>query len=81
MIFLSFTVKIGDSKIVKSKVIKDEKPEEKYNDVISEGNAGIYAKKLQQGEKYIIFLGNIPSKEKIIFISEFLQHTKYKEKF
>ena len=47
MIFLSFTVKIGDSKIVKSKVIKDEKPEEKYNDVISEGNAGIYAKKLQ----------------------------------
>ena len=81
LLFVSFTAKIGDSKVVKSKVIKDEKAEEKYTDAISEGNAAIYAKKCSKGNKYIIHFGNIPSNEKVIFISEFIQNTKYKEKF
>ena len=46
-----------------------------------EGNAAIYVKKCSKGDKYIIHFGNIPSKEKIIFISEFIQNTKYKRKF
>ena len=81
IIFSSFTAKIGNSKIIKSKVIKDEKASEKYNQTISEGNASIYAKKSSNGEKYIIYFGNIPPKEKVIFITEFLQDTKYKEIF
>ena len=81
IVFSSFTAKIGNSKNIKSKVIKDEKASEKYNDSISEGNSAIYAKKSSNGEKYIIYFGNIPPKEKVIFITEFLQDTKYKEKF
>ena len=81
IIFSSFTAKIGDSKIVQSKIVKDEKAEVKYTDAIAEGNAAIYAKKCSNGNKYIIHFGNIPSKEKIIFISEFIQNTKYKNKF
>jgi hypothetical protein len=42
VIFSSFNCKIGDSIIVKSKVIKKEKSEEKYEDAISSGNAAIY---------------------------------------
>ena len=61
IIFSSFTAKIGDSKVVKSKIIKDEKAEEKYTDAISEGNAAIYAKKCSKGNKYIIHFGNIPA--------------------
>ena len=81
LLFVSFTAKIGDSKVVKSKIIKDEKAGEKYTDAISEGNAAIYAKKCSKGNKYIIHFGNIPSNEKVIFISEFIQNTRYKKKF
>ena len=81
LIFSSFTAQIGDSKIVKSKIIKDEKAEEKYSDAISEGNAAIFAKKCLNGNKYIIHFGNIPSNEKVTFISEYIQKTEYKEKF
>ena len=81
LLFLSFTAKIGNSKVIKSKIIKDEKAGEKYIDAISEGNAAIYAKKCSKGSKYIIHFGNIPSNEEVIFVSEFIQNTKYKEKF
>jgi hypothetical protein len=40
IIFSSFFAQIGDSIKVKSKVIKKEKAEEKYNDAVSSGNEG-----------------------------------------
>ena len=79
VIFSSFNAKIGDSKIVKSKVIKKEKAEEKYIDSISSGNAAIFVK--EESDEYIISLGNIPSKEKVIFISEFIQFTENVKSF
>ncbi len=80
IIFSFFSAKIGDSKVVKSKVIKDEKAQEKYNDAIASGNAAIYVRKSPNGEKYIVNFGNIPPNEKVIFTSEFIQYTRYKEK-
>ena len=41
LIFSSFNAKIGDSITCKSKVIKKEKAEIKYNDSIASGNAAI----------------------------------------
>ena len=41
-IFSSFSAKIGDSVLVKSKVIIKEKAKEKYTDAISSGNAAIF---------------------------------------
>ena len=41
-IFSSFSIKIGDSIIVKSKVIKKEKIEEKYTDNITSDNSAIF---------------------------------------
>ena len=80
IIFSFFSAKIGDSKVVKSKVIKDEKAQEKYNDAIASGNAAIFVRKSPNGEKYIVNFGNIPPNEKVIFTSEFIQYTRYKEK-
>ena len=75
ILFSSFQAKIGDSIIVKSKLIKKEKAEVKYTDSISSGNAAIFVSELDG--KIIINMGNIPSKEEVIFISEFIHFTKY----
>ena len=74
LVFSSFSAKIGDSIKVKSKVIKKEKAEAKYTDSIASGNAAIYVMEdPENSQKLIINLGNIPSNEEIIFISEYLQ--------
>ena len=78
-IFSSFKIKIGESKIIKSKVMKKEKAEQKYTDSISSGNSAICVN--EESDKYVINIGNIPSKEKVIFISEFLQFTEYTKHF
>ena len=78
-IFSSFKVKIGESKIITSKVMKKEKAEQKYTDSISSGNSAICVN--EESEKYVINIRNIPSKEKVIFISEFLQFTEYTKNF
>ena len=79
-IFSSFTAQIGDSIKVKSKVIKEEKAAEKYTDSIASGNAAIFVSKDPMNEnKIIINMGNIPKKEEIIFISEFIQYTESSE--
>ena len=44
---------MGKSLIVKSKVIKEEKAEEKYTDSISSGNVGIYTT-LDKNDKEIV---------------------------
>ena len=75
LVFLSFNAKIGDSIMVKSKLIKKEKAEVKYTDSISSGNAAIFVS--EHDGKIIINMGNIPSKEEVIFISEFIHFTKY----
>ena len=79
-IFSSFTAQIGDSIKVKSKVIKEEKAAEKYTDSISSGNAAIFVSEDPKNKNRIIInMGNIPKKEEIIFISEFIQYTESSE--
>ena len=76
-IFSSFYAKIGDPTEVHSKVMKTEKAEEKYTDSISSGNAAIYVTYDQNDKNIIIVhLGNIPPKQELIFISEFIQFTE-----
>ena len=70
--FLDFEVEIKDKK-VKSKVITKEKAEEKYSDAIAEGNTAIYCEFSQIQNKYVIHLGNIEPKTKVIFKSHFHQ--------
>ena len=74
LIFSSFTAKIGDSILVKSKVIKKSKAEEKYSDSIASGNAAIFVStNLFFPNRIMINLGNIPPKQEVIFISEFIE--------
>ena len=76
-IFSYFYAKIGDSTEVHSKVMKKEKAEEKYTDSISSGNAAIYVTYDQNNKNIIIVhLGNIPPKQELIFISEYIQFTE-----
>ena len=76
-IFSSFSAKIGDSVVVKSKVIKKEKAQEKYTDSISSGNAAIFVSDdPTNNNRIIINMGNIPPKEEITFISEFIHYTE-----
>ena len=70
--FLDFEVEIKDKK-VKSKVITKEKAEQKYSDAIAEGNTAIYCEFNQKQNKYVIHLGNIEPKTKVIFKSHFHQ--------
>ena len=77
IIFSSFYAKIGDSTEAKSKVIKKEKAEEKYTDVISSGNAAIYTTIDPKDEnKIIVHIGNIPPKQELVFKTEFIQFTE-----
>ena len=73
LIFSSFSCKIGDSIFVKSKVIKKEKAVEKYSDSVAQGNAAIFVSEDRYNDNIIINMGNIPAKEEVIFISEFIQ--------
>ena len=77
ILFSSFSAKIGDSIEVKSKVIKKEKAEIKYSDSIASGNAAIFVSNdPTNSNRIIINMGNIPPKQEVIFISEFLQFTE-----
>lgn len=71
-IFSSFIIQIGESIKIKSKVIKKSKAEEKYTDAIAQGNAAVFTELDKEGN-IIVHMGNIPPKEKLIFISEFIQ--------
>ena len=77
ILFKSFQAKIGDSIMVKSKVIEKEKAEIKYTDSISSGNASIFVIEHENEEKLTINMGNIPPKEEVIFISEFIYFIKH----
>ena len=73
MIFSSFSAKVGESIMVKSKIIQKKKVEEKYTDAIAEGNAAIFVTDdVPFRNRFIINMGNIPPKEEVTFISEFL---------
>ena len=73
LIFSSFSAKIGESIMVKSKIIQKKKVEEKYTDAISGGNAAIFVTDdTPFRNRFIINMGNIPPKEEVTFISEFL---------
>ena len=73
-IFSSFHAKIGNSLVANSKVIKEEKAEEKYTDSISSGNAAIYTTIDQYDKnKIIVHIGNIPPNEELTFISKFIK--------
>ena len=73
LIFSSFSCKVGDSIFVKSKVIQKEKALEKYSDSTAKGNAAIFVSEDRYNDNIIINMGNIPAKEEVIFISEFIQ--------
>ena len=82
IIFSSFYAQVGKNTIVKSKVIKEEKAEEKYTDSISSGNVGIYtALDKYNKNNIIVHIGNIPPKEELTFISEFIQFTESSKDF
>ena len=74
IIFSSFYAKIGNSTIMHSKVIKTEKAEEKYSDAISSGNLAI-SSNIDESDKnkIVVNIGNIPPKEELIFIIEYIQ--------
>jgi hypothetical protein len=81
-IFSSFNAKIGDSITVKSKVIKKEKAEIKYTDSIAQGNAAIFVSNDPNNENRIVInLGNIPPKEELTFISEFISFIESSESY
>ena len=74
IIFSSFYAKIGNSKIVHSKVIKTEKADEKYNDSISSGNFAISSTLDERDKnKIVVNIGNLPPQEELIFITEYIQ--------
>ena len=77
ILFNSFQAKIGDSIIVKSKVINKEKATIKYTDAISSGNTAIFVAEDKDKNIALINMGNIPPNEKVVFISEFLYFTKH----
>ena len=78
----SFKAKIGDSIEVKSRIIKKEKAEIKYEDSISSGNDAIFVSEEQTDEnRLIINMGNIPPKEKVIFITNFINFIESSEKY
>ena len=82
ILFNSFQVKIGDSIIVNSKVINEEKPSIKYSNAIASGNAAIFVADDKEKNIFIINMGNIPPNEKVVFVSEyiyFIKHTNYYE--
>ena len=82
IIFSCFNWKIGDSINVKSKVIKKEKAEKKYTDSIASGNAAIFVSDDPDNEhRLIINMGNIPSKNEVIFISEFIHLIEASQKY
>ena len=81
-LFSSFSAKIGDSISVKSKVIKKKKAEIQYTDSISQGNAAIFVSNDPNNENRIIInLGNIPPKEELTFISEFIYFIESSESY
>ena len=81
IIFSSFTAQIGDSIKVKSKVILKEKAEEKFSDAIASGNAAINVYEDSYNDRLVLNMGNIPPKEEMILICEFIQLTENSESY
>jgi len=81
IIFSSFSAQIGDSIKVKSKVIKKHKAEEKFEDAIASGNAAIYVSEDSYNNKIILNMGNIPPKQDLILICQFIQLTESSKKY
>ena len=82
LIFSEFFCQIGYSIKVKSKVIKKEKAEQKYTDSIASGNAAIFVSDDPDNENRIIInMGNIPPKNDVIFISEFIHSLESSGKY
>ena len=73
IIFSSFDCQIGDSIKVKSKIIKEEKAQEKYVDSIASENAAIFVTYDHNDKNMIIInMGNLPPKSDITFNSYFI---------
>ena len=82
IIFSSFSAKIGDSITVESKVIKKEKAEEKYNDIITSGNSAIFVcDDPYNKDRFIINIGNLHPKQELIFVSKFIQYVNSSDKY
>ena len=67
-----FLITIGNKTII-SKVLPKEKAEEKYTDAIASGNTGLLSTMDESGKNYIINVGNVLPKEKVILKSVFNQ--------
>ena len=82
LIFSQFSCQIGNSLKVKSKVIKKEKAETKYTDSLASGNAAIFVSDDPDNDNRIIInMGNIPPKNEVIFISEFIHLIESSRKY
>ena len=60
ILFNCFQAKIGDSIIINSKVISEEKAYIKYSDTIASGNAAIFVAEDKSKNSCLINMGNIP---------------------
>jgi len=67
-----FIVTIDDKTII-SKVLTKEKAEEKYNDVISSGNAGFISRYEENYKTYSVNIGNLQPKKQIKLTSIFIE--------
>ena len=67
-----FVITIGNKTII-SKVLPKEKAEEKYTDAIASGNTGILSTMDKTGKSYIINVGNVLPKERVVLKSVFNQ--------
>ena len=76
ILFNSFHAKIGDSIMVKSKVISQEKATIKYTESIASGNSAIFIAENKNANHIVINMGNIPPDEKVVFISEYIYFTR-----
>ena len=67
-----FAIKIGE-KVILSKIMEKDIAEEKYNEVIENGNIGFISKYNEGETNYIVNIGNISPKQTVILNAFFIQ--------
>jgi hypothetical protein len=70
--FSKFKVELNN-KIIISKILDQEKAEEKLSDAVAKGNLGIKSSYKEDNYSYILNIGNLNPKSEVKIISEFIQ--------
>ena len=80
IIFNKLIIKLKD-KIIETKVIENNKAEEKYNDAISSGNTGITSSYNTERKVCSLKIGNLPENETLTLNYSFIQFINIKDSF